>query len=76
MSLVRIKKNTFVDTDDLDNPEYHYYCRVKDMIERLPYNNENYRFINKCRGIKRAILCGELSAHEIETNPKYEWLRR
>lgn len=75
MSLVPIGKDTHIDTDDLDNQEYHYYCKAKNLEESLPYNDENYQTVNKYRLLKYSILCGRLSAYEIETNPKYEWFR-
>lgn len=53
-----------IDTDDLDDAEYHYYCKARDLR-------------NKVAGAlktAREILLGELRASEIEHNPKYSWL--
>lgn len=50
----------YVDTDDLDQPEYHYYRKAKDLDEGF---------------IAYKILIGRLTADEIDTDPDYEWLR-
>ena len=71
MSLVPIGGNEFIDTDDLDQPEYHYYCKAKGMKRSDLLD----------RGIDadpqrtaRAILLGRLDADTIERDPEYSWL--
>ena len=71
MALVPIGHDTYIDTDDLDQPEYHYYCKAKNMkandlqekgIDADPFSTA------------RRILLGRLTADEIERNPEYKWL--
>lgn len=53
-----------IDTDDLDDAEYHYYCKARDLS-------------NKVKGaskVAKDILTGVLKANDIEGNPKFDWL--
>lgn len=59
MALVYTSFGSYVDTDDLDQPEYHYYRKAKDLGADV---------------IARKILIGRLTATEIDTNPDYAWL--
>lgn len=59
MALVRCGKDTYIDTDDLEQAEYHYYCKAK----RLGKDN-----------IARKILTGLLTADEIDNSDEFEWL--
>ena len=60
MALVLVDKDTYIDTDELEQPEYYYYCKVKRIKP------------NSMLGI--AILKGKLTAHDIETDEHYAWL--
>lgn len=74
MCLVEINNGVFIDTDDLDNPEYYYYREAERLEKSLPYNKgDNYKICNKYRSIKYAILNGRISAYDIESNERYKW---
>lgn len=46
----------YIDTDDLDQPEYYYYHKAKQM---------------GLNGFAKSILLGHLTAEMIENNEKY-----
>lgn len=54
----------YIDTDDLDDPEYHYLRLAEEMQSVVPGASKIYR----------DILCGRLTAREIESNAKYSWM--
>ena len=56
MAMIPVGNNVYIDTDDLEQPEYHYFRKA----QRL--NLHKYA---------RRILPGNLTAIEIETNPMY-----
>lgn len=63
----------YFDTDDLKQPEYHYFRKALDLAKSLP--KEDFRVSNQFRSVASGILRGRISAHKIETDPQYEWLR-
>ena len=73
MSLVEVGEGVYRDTDDLEQPEYHYYRKALDLAKSLP--KEDFRVSNQFRSVASGILRGRISAHKIETDPQYEWLR-
>ena len=75
MSLVEVGEGVYRDTDDLEQPEYHYYRKALDLAKSLPYNDEHFRIVNHYRSVASGILRGRISAYRIETDPQYEWLR-
>lgn len=62
----------YFDTDDLEQPEYHYFLKALDLAKSIPKED---RVSNNCRTVASGILRGRISAHKIETDPRYEWLR-
>ena len=56
MALVRVIGGISIDTDDLDQAEYHYYRKAEGQ---------------KRWGLADAILKGRVTAKDIETNEKY-----
>ena len=60
MALIQIGKDTFKDTDDLEQREYHYFRKAEDLGRP---------------DVAKRILLGYLDAYEIDTNPEFEWLR-
>ena len=75
MSLVKFRKDKYIDTDDLAQPEYYYYRKALGLANSLPYIVEHNHQRNHYMAVARKILRGHLSACEIETDPNYEWLR-
>lgn len=53
-----------IDTDDLDDAEYYYYCRAKKLSGK----------VSKASKVARMLLLGELKATDIEGNHEYDWL--
>lgn len=47
------------DTDDLNQAEYHYYCKAKDLDRH---------------DIALAILRDDINAEDIENDEEYKWL--
>jgi hypothetical protein len=60
MALVSIGNGVSIDTDDLEQAEYHYYCKAKSL---------------KRWDTASLILTGRITAERIETEEKFEWLR-
>lgn len=60
MALIPIGNEMFIDTDDLEQAEYHYF-RKAESIGR--------------HDTARRILRGQLTAEQIDTLLAYEWLR-
>ena len=75
MSLVKVGKDIYIDTDDLEQPEYYYYRKVLGLANSLPHILEHNHQRIHYMAVARKILSGYLSAYEIETDPSYEWLR-
>lgn len=75
MSLVEFRKDKYIDTDDLAQPEYYYYRKALGLANSLPYILEHNHQRIHYEAVARMILRGYLSAYEIETDPNYEWLR-
>lgn len=59
MALVPCGKDQCFDTDDLEQAEYHYYCKARKLRRH-------------CTATK--ILRGEIDAYDIENSDKYKWL--
>ena len=49
----------YIDTDDLEQAEYHYYRKAESLGENR---------------VALDILRGDLTAEDIETDEKYAWL--
>lgn len=60
MALIEVSKGIFRDTDDLEQAEYHYFRKAEALGKR---------------DVAKRILSGYLTAEDIDTNPRYEWLR-
>ena len=60
MAMIEVCKGIFRDTDDLEQAEYHYFRKAESMGRR---------------DVAKRILSGYLTAKDIDTNPKFEWLR-
>ena len=60
MALISIGNGVSVDTDDLEQSEYHYYCKAKSLGRW---------------DTASLILRGRITAERIETEEKFEWLR-
>lgn len=60
MALIPIENEMFIDTDDLEQAEYHYFRKAESMGRQ---------------DTARRILRGQLTADQIDTLPRYEWLR-
>ena len=60
MALIPIGNEMFIDTDDLEQAEYHYFRKAESMGRH---------------DTARRILRGQLTAEQIDTLPRYEWLR-
>lgn len=78
MSLVEFRKDKYIDTDDLAQPEYYYYRKALGLANSLSLSSNILEYnhqMNHYVAVARMILRGYLSAHEIETDPNYEWLR-
>ena len=60
MALIEVCSGIFRDTDDLEQAEYHYFRKAESMGRR---------------DVAKRILSGYLTAEDIDTNPRYEWLR-
>lgn len=75
MSLIKIGKDIYIDTDDLEQPEYYYYRKAIGLANSLPRILEHNHQRNHYMAVARMILRGYLFAYEIETDPNYEWLR-
>ena len=60
MALISIGNDTYIDTDDLEQAEYHYFRKAESMGRR---------------DVAKRILSGYLNAEDIDTNPEFEWLR-
>lgn len=58
MALVPIGNNMSIDTDDLEQAEYHYYCKAKTI--------GRYDIANK-------ILKGDILAEDIERNENHKF---
>lgn len=54
----------YIDTDDLDDAEYHYFRKAEELRNK----------IKQAQKVARLILTGKLKAYEIEKNPEYGWL--
>ena len=65
MALVPIGNDTFIDTDDLNQREYHYYRKAESLADEVP----------TALHTAGQILRGRLTAEQIDTLPEYEWLR-
>lgn len=60
MAMIKICADTFIDTDDLEQAEYHYYCKAKALG----------------RGdVAMDILTGRIDAFDIDNDSEYKWLR-
>lgn len=79
MALVPCGKDCYIDTDDLEQPEYYYYCKAKDLAEEARKrfgqtdSRDDLRHWNQCRFVAMDILTGKLTAEEAVE--KCEWLR-
>jgi len=60
MAMIEVCKGIFRDTDDLEQAEYHYFRKAESMGRW---------------DVAKRILSRYLDAEEIDTNPKFEWLR-
>ena len=60
IAMILIGTDTFIDTDDLEQAEYHYFRKAESLGRR---------------DIARAILKGRIDAFEIDHDSEYEWLR-
>lgn len=59
MALIQVGADTYIDTDDLPQAEYHYFRKA----ESLGYHR-----------VAIAILEGRVTAEDIESDPYYSWL--
>ena len=71
MALVQVA-DCFVDTDDLEQAEYHYLRNAMDIEE----NSDDNDMRNKAAIVRRKILRGMLKASKIEEREEYAWLRK
>lgn len=65
MALIPLGNEMFIDTDDLEQAEYHYYRKAESLAGKVP----------GAQDVARRILRGQLTAEQIDTLPRYEWLR-
>lgn len=60
MAMIPIGTATFIDTDDLEQAEYHYFRKAEALGRH---------------DVAMDILKGRIDAFDIDHNSKYEWLR-
>ncbi len=60
MAMIPVGEDVYIDTDDLEQPEYYYFRKAQSL---------------GMTGYASQILRGYLSAREIESNPKYAELK-
>lgn len=65
MALIEMSDGIFRDTDDLEQAEYHYFRKAESLDGKVPY----------AKDIARRILLGNITAEQIDTLPRFEWLR-
>lgn len=65
MALIRIGEDTYKDTDDLEQAEYHYFRKAESLASKVP----------NAQDVARRILMGNITAEQIDTLPRFEWLR-
>jgi hypothetical protein len=65
MALIEVGSGIFRDTDDLEQAEYHYFRKAESFAGKVP----------NAKDTARRILLGNLTAEQIDTLPRYEWLR-
>ena len=84
MALIKIKsqkddrgriQDVFVDTDDLDDADYHYYRKCEKLLKKTSGSDNLCSQYNKYQLTCQRILTGRLNAYEIEHNAEYEWLK-
>ena len=56
MSLVKVGKDVYIDTDDLEQPEYYYYRKALGLANSLPYILEHNHQRNYYMAVARMIL--------------------
>lgn len=65
MAPIEVSKGIFRDTDDLEQAEYHYFRKAESLAGK----------VLDAQDIARRILLGYLTAEQIDTIPRFEWLR-
>ena len=60
MALIEIGNGVSIDTDDLEQAEYHYYCKATSLGRS---------------DTASLILTGRITAERIETEEIFKWLR-
>lgn len=59
MAMISIGQEKYIDTDDLEQAEYHYFRRAEELGRR---------------DIAMYILKGQIDAFDIEHDAEYAWL--
>lgn len=60
MAMIPIGHEEYIDTDDLEQAEYHYFRKAEALGRH---------------DIAIAILKGQIDAFDIDNDSEYEWLR-
>lgn len=65
MALIEVGEGIFRDMDDIEQAEYHYFQKAESLDGKVPY----------AKDVARRILLGNITAEQIDTLPRFEWLR-